>query len=205
MVERGPHLTEAGKDLWPTLVKKGLVNAVSGLTQMVGQEISATSSSSRRILGKDVPELFGGVETEAIMVYVGITGSSTGHMAVIYSPQTAFEMVDMLLGMEQGSTKDLEEMEESALAEMGNIIGSFFLNALVLETGLDLRPSPPAVMFDMVGAILDIVLAEISAESDDVMLVETTFGTADKQIDGTFLVMPTPELMNILLKTNTAS
>ena len=205
MVEKESQQTKASEDLWPKIVKKGIANAVSGLAQMVGQEISSTSSSSRRVLVKDIPDLFGGVETEAVMVYLGITGTSTGHMAVIYPPKTAFQMVDLLMGLEPGSTKGLEEMAESALAEMGNIIGSFFLNALVLETGLDLRPSPPAVMFDMVGAILDIVLAEISAVSDDVMLVETTFGTADQQIDGTFLVMPSPELMDIVLKTAAAS
>ena len=91
-------------------------------------------------------------------------------------------------------------MEESALGEMGNIIGSFFLNTLADETGLDLRPSPPAVMMDMVGAIMDVALAELLADANDLTLVETTFGTPDQQINGTFLVMPSPVLMKTLVR-----
>lgn len=194
--------TKSAVDLeaWTKLVMAGIVNAISGLSQMVGQDIRVTSMESRRIQIKEAPGLFGGPETLAVMVYLGITGSATGHMAVIYAPKTAFELVDMLMGLDSGSTQDLTEIETSALGEMGNIIGSFFLCTLADETGLDLRPSPPAVMMDMVGAILDVVLAELFLESDEVTLVETAFGTQDKQLDGTFLIMPSPQLVETLVQ-----
>ena len=93
----------------------------------------------------------------------------------------------------------MDEMEESVMGEIGNIMGSFFLTALADAAGLSLIPSPPAVMMDMAGAILDVALANILEGSDDALVVETKFGTEDRIIDGTLLIMPSPELLSLLL------
>jgi len=37
-------------------------------------------------------------------------------------------------------------------------------------------------------------------EQDEVLVVETAFGTANRQISGTFLVMPTMEFLRAILK-----
>ena len=50
------------------------------------------------------------------------------------------------------------------------------------STGLILLPSPPAVIMDMAGAILDVALSDIIIESDYALVVETSFGTEDRQI-----------------------
>ena len=78
-------------------------------------------------------------------------------------------------------------------------MGSFFLNALADGAGLTLTPSPPAVMMDMAGAILDVALANILEDSNDALVVETKFGTMDREIDGTLLIMPSPELLTLLI------
>ena len=54
-------------------------------------------------------------------------------------------------------------------------------------------------MMDMAGAILNVALAEILQESDDVLLVETSFATADQLISGNLLVMPSPDLIRVML------
>jgi chemotaxis protein CheC len=91
-------------------------------------------------------------------------------------------------------------MEKSVMAEMGNITGSYFLNALADATDMTLTHSPPAVLIDMASAILGVALTPIMMEQDDVLVVQTTFGTANKQIDGAFLVMPTMEFLNAILQ-----
>ena len=79
-------------------------------------------------------------------------------------------------------------MERSDVGEMGTLTASFFLNALADATNLTLTPSPPAVMIDMAGAIMDIALSKIMQEQDDVLAVKTTFSTDNRQMNGTFLV-----------------
>ena len=180
------------------LVSQGSVNAVSGLSQMIGQEIHVTNLHARLVPVNETPDIVGGWEELTIGVYLGVSGSANGHMFLLYSPPTALALVDLLLGQPPGTTTDLGEMEESAMGEVGNIMGSFFLNALSDATGLTLLPSPPAVMTDMAGAILDVAMADILQESDDALVVETSFSTEDRQIEGTLLVMPSPDLLRVL-------
>jgi chemotaxis protein CheC len=125
---------------------------------------------------------------------------------LVYQPETAWNLVDILLGNPQGSTSctdisGLGELERSTLGEMGNIMGTFFLNAVGDRTKYELRPTPPLVVMDMMGAILDASLAEIMMESDEIVLVDATFGTKDSQINGTFVVMPSPGLLTGLMRS----
>ena len=105
-----------------------------------------------------------------------------------------------LLGQDLGTNEALGEMEISALGEMGNIVGSFFLNALADATGLKLRVSPPSVMMDMAGAILDAILAEVMSDVDEALVMQTSYGTEDMQINGTFLCLPSVSLQTALLE-----
>ncbi len=180
------------------LVLLGSQNAITGLSEMVDQEIDMNAVSARQIPVDEVPDLFGGREKVAVAVYLAVTGATEGHMFLVYPPDTAMSLVDLLMGEEPGTTKEITEMEASALGEMGNIMGSFYLNALSDASGLILMPSPPAVIMDMAGAILDVALADILMESDDALVVEAVFSTKDQKIHGNFLVLPSPEFLKQL-------
>lgn len=172
----------------------GFNNAIAGLSQMAGQEMVISSINFKKVPIRDIPCLFGGPEALIIVVYLEISGKSNGHMVVIYEPKVAFDLIDLLLCQDQGSTTELSEMETSTLGEVGNIMGSFFLNHVSDTTGLSFQPSPPAVMMDMAGAVLDAVLAGLMEYSDEIHIMETVFGTNDRQVSGTFLVIPDAEL-----------
>ena len=180
------------------LVLLGSQNAISGLSAMVDQEIEMTAVSARQISVDAVPDLFGGREKVAVAVYLAVTGATEGHMFLVYPPDTAMCLVDLLMGEEPGTTTEITEMEASALGEMGNIMGSFYLNALSDASGLILMPSPPAVIMDMAGSILDVALADILMESDDALVVEAVFATKDQKIHGNFLVLPSPDFLRQL-------
>ena len=65
------------------------------------------------------------------------------------------ETLCKLLGVEAGT-----EVGDSALGEIGNILGTSYLNALSMMTGLSLLPSPPMLVTDLLGAIVASVLAQ---------------------------------------------
>jgi chemotaxis protein CheC len=174
------------------ILRKGISNAVTGLSQMVGKDIKIASINLNRVQVKDIPELFGGPQEMMVGVYLAICGTSTGHMIAIYEPQTAFDLIDLLLGQSPGSTKELSDMERSVLGEVGNIMGSFFLNHLANTTGQALQPSPPAVLMDMTGAILEVATVSVLEQNEYTYVIETVFETSDRQVAGTFLVMPIP-------------
>lgn len=184
---------------WVDLAAKGITNAMVGLSRMAGRDIKATSVSARTVLVKDTPDLLGGPEACIVGVYLGINGDATGHLLIAYHPETAMDLVDVLMETAPGSTQTLGEMEQSVLGEVGNVAGSFFMNTLADSVGLSLRVSPPAVMMDMAGAVLDCILAQIMRQGNHVLIVETTFGTLNREVQGSFLVLPDDNLLKSLL------
>jgi len=175
------------------IVGVGVTKAVSGLSQMAGVAIEVTSVKYTKVKVQEVPDLFGGPGSLIVGVYLGISGTSNGHMIVAYQPNVAFELIELLIGQAPTAIDALNEMERSVMGEIGNVMGSFFLNHLSDTMGVSLQPSPPAVMVDMAGAILDVALANVLQYSDYTYVIDTTFGTKDHQISGTFLVVPDAE------------
>ena len=191
--------------VWAELVSVGTSNAMSGLSQMIGQDIDVTSFTLKQVPVASIADLVGGPDVMSVGIYLTVSGSADGHLMLIYEPKIARAFVDLLMGNPPNVTQSLGEMEQSALGEMGNVIGAFFLSALADATGLSLRPSPPTVMMDMAGALLDVVSADILLTQDETYLAETTFATADREISGVFFVMPSEELRDALLRAERAA
>jgi chemotaxis protein CheC len=189
----GQKINFADKDM-AGIFGEGVNNAIQGLSQMAGREVKVVQMDIKKVSVKDIPDLFGGPEALIIAIYLEIFGKANGHMVVVYKPEVAFGLVDLLLDQPPGTTTELTDMENSTLGEVGNIMGSFFLNYISDTTGHRLKPSPPAVMMDMAGAVLDATLASILAYSDETYIVDTVFGTNDRQVSGTFVIIPDPDL-----------
>ncbi|MDD5092897.1 MAG: chemotaxis protein CheC [Dehalococcoidia bacterium] len=193
-------LKEIDVGKWAELVGQGTQNAVHGLSGMVGVEIKTVALDLKVIPAAKAADLVGGPENEVASIYLMITGAATGHIMLIYSKEVAFGLVDMLMGQQVGTTKELGEMESSALGEMGNITGSFFLNSVADNTGLRLMPSIPTVMIDMAGSILDSAVADVLQDHDELFAMEAIFAVGNQEISGTLLVLPTAEFMEVMVE-----
>ncbi len=65
---------------------------------------------------------------------------------LVFTPDSARRVAELLLEMPVGSLPGLDELAFSALAEVGNVSGSYFLNALAGRTGQRVTPTTPAVI-----------------------------------------------------------
>lgn len=193
-------VSEAKREAWAGLMKKAVSNSISGLTAMAGSEISVSDITITTVEVKDIPEHAGGAATVKVGILLAVEGKPGFHMALLHSPEAAYSIIDILLDQADGTTTELGELELSTLGEMGNIMCSFFLNTMGDETGIILKTTPPTVRMDMTGAVLDYILAEIMMDSDDVDLLETKYGTKERQVDGVFVVIPSAEFREQALK-----
>ncbi|MEE8413123.1 MAG: chemotaxis protein CheC [Dehalococcoidales bacterium] len=196
-------LTSKNMAVWTGLVSRGISNALRGLSQMVGYQIMVTSPDLKWLPVKDVTNMIGGPEEVGIGIYLAIEGDATGHLLLMHDINIAFKLIDIQLGLPQGTTEHIGEMESSVLGEMGNITGSFFLNALADSGNMLLMPSPPVVMADLVRAIINIPLTLIMEEQDNALMVKATFSADSQQMDGTFMVLPTMDFMTAILDRQT--
>lgn len=174
------------------LATEGIRSAAAGLSGMLGKAVVVSEPRVRLVPLTDIPTLLGGPEVEAVGIYLQIRGGWVGQIMLIMPHEKALELVDLLMELPPGTTDQLGQLERSALAEVGNLTGSFFLNAVAQRLGLDIRPSPPAVMVDMVGAILDIVAAVSGGVAEHVLMLEGSFLRQNREVAVDFWVIPDP-------------
>jgi chemotaxis protein CheC len=179
---------------WTKLAKVGSTTAVSGLSQMVSKDFKITALSIEEVSTRNASTLIGKADDTVIGVYLLFSGNTSGQILLAFKPQTAYELVDMAMGVASGSTTGLGEMERSVLGEMGNIVGTFFLNGVADCVGLRLMPSPPAVVEDMAGALIGSVLAEAFNDNESLFVIKLLFSSTTKEIEGRFLVLPSFEV-----------
>lgn len=184
-------------EVWDGLIKKGMTNALKGLSGMIGEDMTVKSITIEHIPARDMPDLLGGPEKVVIGVYILFDGASHGHILLAHQPEVAYAMLDILLGPTPRSHRPLTDMERSAIGEMGNITGTFFLNAVANELGVLLNPSPPLILMDMAGAILDIALAEILEERDMVFAASMEYSIKGSAAAGNFIILPNPSLLKL--------
>ncbi|MCI0519191.1 MAG: chemotaxis protein CheC [Chloroflexi bacterium] len=179
------------QNLLVIMASEGMHNAARGISDMVGEMLEVTKPVVRRIPLTEIPSLLGSPETEAVGIYLRAEGDIGSQIMMVIPYHYALELVDLLMGEKPGTTQSLGRLERSALAELGNLTGTFFLNAVASITGLGSRPSPPAVMVDMVGAILDVILATSAAGlSESVLMVQATFIRGHREAEVGFWVIP---------------
>jgi chemotaxis protein CheC len=183
---------------WTDLVSRSTRASMANLTAMIGQDVSVTSFSLREAQLAEVANLLGGPETITVGIYLTVSGSADGHIMLMYDPKIALAFVDLMLMQPVGTTTSLGDLEQSALGEMGNVVGTSFLNVVADSAKLRLFPSPPSVITDMAGALLDVIAADVLLLQDDAMVAETSFRAGSEEMSGQFFVIPGSSLMEAL-------
>ncbi|MCX7680735.1 MAG: hypothetical protein N2508_02000 [Anaerolineae bacterium] len=169
-----------------------------GLSELTGHAIYNDMPVIEKVPIAEVSARAGNAEAKTVGVYFVLGGGIYGQAIIIMPVRHALNLADLMMGRKPGSATELGEMERSALAEAGNLTTSYFLNGVyaIKRAQELLRPSPPAVMVDMIGAILDVVLVPIAAVRDDLVIVESGFGDVGGVIKGRFWVLPDPRALD---------
>ncbi len=166
------------------------------LSSMVGRTISNGNPQVEAVPLSQVAMRAGDLEAEMVGIYLVMQSGLRGHAILILPLTSALNLADLLMGEPLGTATYLGEMERSALAEVGNMAVSSFLNAVATNTGAAelLRPSPPAVMVDMLGAILNVIITPVAAVRDDLLIIETDLKDAKGIVQARFWMLPDPVL-----------
>jgi chemotaxis protein CheC len=186
------NLTQNELEVLLSIVQKGLDDSSKALSCMTTGGIQLQNPRLQFLPLNVVPGIAGGPEQVVVTVYLGIEGDLNGHLMLLFTEESGLRVVDMLMEQPAGTSKALDEIGVSALAETGNVCGSSFLNALSDRTGLKIVPTTPVVLVDMAGAILESVVTELYLNGDEVLVVETGF---NGEIPGHFLLMPDQDSM----------
>lgn len=129
-------------------------------------------------------------EDEIIVgVFLEVQGDIEGSMMFLLKMDSAYYLVNRLMGRDVNYQGDFDEMDLSALKEIGNIIAGSYLSALSAMTNLVITPSIPYIAVDMAASILSVPAIEFGRYGEHALLIETEFGN-EVMINGYFILMP---------------
>lgn len=185
-----------------SIASDGINNAADGFSEMIGRKIQVSKPAAKLVPILTIPEIVGRPEEDAVGIYLRFDGDLVGQIMMIMPKKKALELVDLLVGLPAGTTQQLGSLERSALGELGNLCSSFFLNSIAKIANASFRPSPPAVMVDMVGAILDIVVATTGGVSEYVLLVQANLMDSTRCVEADFWIIPDINTIKTLIKKN---
>lgn len=178
----------------------GTGNAATSLSSLIGIPVRIQQPEVRIMEYNEAIEWIGGPEPITAGVLVGMSGQLSGIMLSVQQ----LEFVNLVLeSMMQETIQDymeLEEMERSALTEVGNIMISTFINALSGLAGLEIELTVPAFTVDMQGAIMAVPMAEYGGQSNYIMTIGGNFICNGKEIPCRLLLSPDIRSLNFLLR-----
>lgn len=122
-----------------------------------------------------------------------------GSMMFLMRMDSAHYLVNKLMMRDESYNEDFDEMDLSALKEIGNIIAGSYLSALSGLTNLSISPSIPYLSVDMAASLLSVPAIEFGQYGDHALLIETEFGD-DVMINGYFILMPDQGSYDKILK-----
>lgn len=180
-----------------------------------GHAATALSQLTNRRIMVDVPEIkvlrideltsLIGLDPEDVVagVIMQMLGDLTGRTVQIYPRETTEKVTGILLQRDDVDFPGrFGDIEQSALKEVGNILGGAYLNALSDFMGLLLLTSVPALAMDTTAAVLTSSFLEFRDDRDYVFAVETVFNmdASDHELHGYFLLVPDDASLEVMLQ-----
>ncbi|TCO79923.1 chemotaxis protein CheC [Marinisporobacter balticus] len=178
----------------------GAGNAATALAKMLNRKIDMNVPKVEILEFREVAELLGGAEIPVCGIYFNVVGDLTGNIMFLLTLESSKLLANMLLLREENS-EILDEIEQSALQEIGNILSGAYISSLTTLTGLNMKISIPSLTTDMAGAILSVPIIQYGQVGDKVLLIETEFHEGNDEIKGYFFLIPDVDSFEILLKS----
>ena len=116
-----------------------------------------------------------GPDKAVAIVCLPVSGEVEGAALLMVSPQTAFDLSDLLIKKDWGATKELDELDKSALEELGNIICGSYFTTISNRAGIKIVGHAPRLSFDTLETTLEQTYGKLTQNQEDVVALETEF------------------------------
>lgn len=178
----------------------GSGNAATALATMMNKKIDMKVPSIKILDFSDVSSVLGGEEIVVAGIYFRIEGDIEGSIMFLLDLDSAKTLTNVLISRDN-TTKELNEMDHSALQEIGNILSGAYISALSSLTNLNIKISIPSLAVDMAGAIISVPAIQFGYVGDKIILIETILQDGTDKIKGNFFLIPDNNSFETLLNS----
>lgn len=191
-------------DVLKELGNIGAGNATTALAQMINKRVDIGVPHVKLVDFNQISTIIGSEEDVMVGILIMLSGDVNGMMMFLMDEAVARNLVNILMCKEDAQDMPFDEIELSAVMEIGNIIAGAYLRSLSEMTNLSIDVSVPLLQIDMAGAILSVPAIEFGKIGDKVLLIETEFeNDADRNhaINGYYILVPELESYEKILSS----
>jgi chemotaxis protein CheC len=176
--------TDLQLDALRELANIGSGNAGTALGSMLGKTVDISVPTAAVLPLADAIAVAGRPDELRHGIVVPVVGDMEAIVLLLF-PDADARTLCGIYGIEP-STPDGRSM----LGEVGNILGTNYINVLAQMVSMTLEPRPPQVVEDMLGAILESVLLGRGEDVDHALILDSSLMVEDEQCSLSFLLLP---------------
>lgn len=176
--------TDMQLDALRELANIGSGNAGTALGSMLGKSVDISVPTAAVMPLADAVAVAGRPDELRHGVVVPIVGDMEAIVVLLFPDPDARTLCG-IYGIEP-STADGKSM----LGEVGNILGTSYINVLAQMVAMELEPAPPQVVEDMLGSILESVLLGRGEDVDQALILDSALMVEEEECSLSFLLLP---------------
>jgi chemotaxis protein CheC len=179
------EFTPVQMDSLRELANIGAAHSATTLSQMLCTQIGMSVPEINVVDIANVNEVLSDEITTMVVFELQGDIPHGGFLILHFPKDSAMRTANIMLGHTQSAP---DEMNQSVILEVSNIMISSFLSAASDLLGFNMLPSPPALIVDMAHAAIESLIAQMTVEVDDVILFRVALNSEDNRVAGNILI-----------------
>lgn len=200
MLKNYDELNDVQIDVLREIGNIGAGNAATALSTILDERVEISLPRVRITDFDTAVNALGGAETMTVGVLVNFSGEANGMIMFLLNMEDAKAIMSILIQDEGDDNGQLSELKLSAIKEIGNILGSSYINSISTLTGLTITISIPYIAIDMAGALMSVPIIEFGSVGDKVMFIEECFSAEENNLTSNIIMFAEIETLKIIME-----
>ena len=181
----------------------GAGNAATALATILDEKVEISLPIVKITDFDTAVRALGGAESMTVGVLVNFFGEANGMIMFLLKMEDAKTILSILLRDFEEENDDEDEISElklSAIREIGNILGSSYINSIATLTGLQINLSVPYIAIDMAGALMSVPIIEFGAVGDKIMFIEEIFSGSENDLKSNVIMFAQIDTLKLIME-----
>lgn len=184
-------------DFIKELTNIGGGNAATSIAHLIKKPVNMAVPTIELLSYNEIYEKTIAEDIMVNAVVIRMLGDAEGIFLFVSTPEASKDLVDMMLPT---NTEITEELSDSTIKELVNILVGSFLNAISQIVKIKIISSEPFAAVEMFGAILSSVYIESEQYEDNIMIIKNEFFYQGDRIDSSLYFVPKPGVLANIFK-----
>ena len=182
--------TEGRRDILKELGNIGSGNAVTALSQMLGERLELCMPQCSIVQESGLGGLIKDKNSMYVGVVLNVSGDLQSMIALLLNKEFASMVLERLVGDKDVDVQQLDEMQKSAICEIGNIMCNSYYTAMSSMLGRTMNVSVPYMLVDTGERILQIFTEKYMQKDEEMIFVKNTFFYNNQELESHILLHP---------------